>query len=82
MDGCLHGALATYPLASRGDLVLEHLLDGDPASNNMSWQWVASTFSHKPYFFNRENLERYTNGVYCRECPSMEIVTLKAVTNK
>ncbi|TVP64015.1 MAG: deoxyribodipyrimidine photo-lyase [Nodularia sp. (in: Bacteria)] len=48
---------------------LEHLLDGDPASNNMSWQWVASTFSHKPYFFNRENLERYTKGVYCRQCP-------------
>lgn len=48
---------------------LEHLLDGDPASNNMSWQWVASTFSHKPYFFNRENLERYTAGVYCRQCP-------------
>lgn len=35
---------------------LQHLIDGDPASNNMSWQWVASTFSHKPYFFNRENL--------------------------
>ncbi|BAY22439.1 deoxyribodipyrimidine photolyase family protein [Calothrix sp. NIES-2100] len=48
---------------------LEHLLDGDPASNNMSWQWVASTFSHKPYFFNRENLERYTKGVYCQKCP-------------
>ena len=48
---------------------LTHLLDGDPASNNMSWQWVASTFSHKPYFFNRENLERYTEGVYCRQCP-------------
>lgn len=48
---------------------LMHLLDGDPASNNMSWQWVASTFSHKPYFFNRENLERYTEGVYCRQCP-------------
>jgi deoxyribodipyrimidine photo-lyase len=48
---------------------LEHLLDGDPASNNMSWQWVASTFSHKPYFFNRENLEKYTEGVYCRKCP-------------
>jgi deoxyribodipyrimidine photo-lyase len=48
---------------------LEHLLDGDPASNNMSWQWVASTFSHKPYFFNRENLERYTEGVYCKKCP-------------
>lgn len=48
---------------------LEHLLDGDPASNNLSWQWVASTFSHKPYFFNRENLERYTEGKYCRVCP-------------
>ncbi|KRH97295.1 MULTISPECIES: FAD-binding domain-containing protein [Cylindrospermopsis] len=48
---------------------LQHLLDGDPASNNMSWQWVASTFSHKPYFFNRENLERYTKGVYCSRCP-------------
>lgn len=48
---------------------LEHLLDGDPASNNLSWQWVASTFSHKAYFFNRENLERYSNGVYCSQCP-------------
>lgn len=48
---------------------LQHLLDGDPASNNMSWQWIASTFSHKPYFFNRENLERSTDGVYCRQCP-------------
>lgn len=48
---------------------LSHLLDGDPASNNLSWQWVASTFSHKPYFFNRENLEKYTGGVYCRACP-------------
>ncbi len=48
---------------------LEHLLDGDPASNNLSWQWVASTFSQKPYFFNRENLERYSEGVYCRQCP-------------
>lgn len=48
---------------------LVHLLDGDPASNNLSWQWVASTFSHKPYYFNRENIERFTNGMYCRECP-------------
>lgn len=49
---------------------LRHLVDGDPASNNLSWQWVASTFSSKPYFFNRENLERYTNGRYCGDCPS------------
>jgi deoxyribodipyrimidine photo-lyase len=48
---------------------LQHLLDGDPASNHLSWQWVASTFSHKPYFFNRENLEKYTKGKYCQVCP-------------
>lgn len=48
---------------------LMHLLDGDPASNNLSWQWVASTFSHKPYIFNRDNLERFTAGRYCRSCP-------------
>ncbi len=48
---------------------LEHLLDGDPASNHLSWQWVASTFSQKPYIFNRENLERYTHGQYCQNCP-------------
>jgi deoxyribodipyrimidine photo-lyase len=39
---------------------LSHLLDGDEASNNLSWQWVASTFSHKPYIFNRENVLKYS----------------------
>jgi deoxyribodipyrimidine photo-lyase len=48
---------------------LQHLLDGDPASNNLSWQWVASSFSHKPYLFNRANLERFSAGRYCVSCP-------------
>jgi len=39
---------------------LEHLLDADPASNNLSWQWVASTFSKKPYIFNLDNVAKYT----------------------
>ena len=39
---------------------LTHLLDGDPASNNLSWQWAASTFSHKPYFFNLENVSKFS----------------------
>jgi len=47
---------------------LQHLLDGDPASNNLSWQWVASSFSHKPYVFNRANLERFSSGRHCRDC--------------
>ena len=48
---------------------LRHLLDGDPASNNLSWQWVASSFSHKPYIFNRANLERFSSGRFCGDCP-------------
>ena len=47
---------------------LQHLLDGDPASNNLSWQWVASSFSSKPYLFNRDNLERFSSGRYCSDC--------------
>jgi len=50
------------------DWFLEHLLDGDPASNHLSWQWVAGTFAAKPYIFNRENLETFTSGVHCRRC--------------
>ena len=42
--------------------MLSHLLDGDVASNNLSWQWVASTFAAKPYIFNLENLLRWTGG--------------------
>lgn len=44
------------------------LLDGDYASNHLSWQWVSSTFSHKPYFFNQENLAKYTHHQYCETC--------------
>jgi len=43
-------------------------LDADIASNNLSWQWVAGTFSSKPYVFNRENLERFSGGLYCDSC--------------
>ena len=36
-----------------------HLLDGDLASNHLSWQWVAGTGSHKPYLFNADNVAKY-----------------------
>ena len=41
------------------DWLYSHLLDGDLASNHLSWQWVAGTGSHKPYLFNAENVEKY-----------------------
>jgi deoxyribodipyrimidine photo-lyase len=42
-----------------------HLLDGDFASNNCSWQWVAGANSNKKYYANQENINKYarTNQV-------------------
>ncbi|WP_298913707.1 FAD-binding domain-containing protein [uncultured Algimonas sp.] len=72
--GCLHNHARLYLAAyvchfrrvkwqAGARFFLRHLLDGDPASNNLSWQWVASTFSNKPYYFNLENLQRFADGV-------------------
>lgn len=41
------------------DWMVGHLLDGDLASNHLSWQWVAGTFSSKPYLFNSANVARF-----------------------
>ena len=38
-----------------------HLLDGDLASNNCSWQWVTGNFSSRQYFCNQENINKFTN---------------------
>ena len=58
--------LASYVIHHRkvhwrtgADWLVRHLLDGDLASNHLSWQWVAGTGSHKPYLFNAENVARY-----------------------
>ncbi len=42
------------------DWLYGHLLDGDLPSNHLSWQWVAATFSGKPYLFNADNVLKYT----------------------
>ena len=39
-----------------------HLLDGDWASNALSWQWVAGSFSSKKYVANQENINKYTSS--------------------
>ena len=39
-----------------------HLLDGDIASNNCSWQWTAASFSSKKYYFDQANVNKYTNS--------------------
>lgn len=47
------------------DWMYGHLLDGDLASNHLSWQWVAGTFSHKPYVFNAENVAKFARNCRC-----------------
>ena len=42
------------------DWMYYHLLDGDPASNDLSWQWVAGTFSSKTYLPAQENINKYS----------------------
>ena len=39
-----------------------HLLDGDVASNHLSWQWVCGSASSKKYYCNQENINRYTGS--------------------
>jgi len=39
-----------------------HLLDGDLASNSLSWQWTAGAFSSKKYYCNQENINKYTGS--------------------
>lgn len=36
-----------------------NLLDGDIASNHLSWQWVAGSFSNKKYYANQDNINKY-----------------------
>jgi deoxyribodipyrimidine photo-lyase len=46
------------------DWLYGHLLDGDLASNHLSWQWVAGTVSSKPYLFNADNVARYAPAAW------------------
>jgi deoxyribodipyrimidine photo-lyase len=49
---------------SGADWLYGHLLDGDLASNHLSWQWVAGTGSRKPYLFNADNVARYAPALW------------------
>lgn len=55
------------------DWMYGHLLDGDLASNHLSWQWIAATFSSKPYLFNAENVVRHADVAW--HCPGSVIDT-------
>ena len=45
------------------DFFLRHLLDGDAASNTLSWRWVAGLqTAGKTYLATAENISRFTDG--------------------
>jgi len=51
---------ARLPWQSGAAFFFRHLLDGDPASNTLSWRWVAGLQTPgKTYLARRGNLEKY-----------------------
>lgn len=45
------------------DFFMQHLLDGDPASNTLSWRWVAGLHTKgKTYLARADNITKYTQG--------------------
>jgi hypothetical protein len=52
------------------DFFMRHLLDGDPASNTLSWRWVAGLQTRgKSYRATRDNIGRYTGGRFALARP-------------
>lgn len=51
------------PWTLGADFFYRHLLDGDPASNTLSWRWVAGLQTQgKHYLARASNIADYTNG--------------------
>jgi deoxyribodipyrimidine photo-lyase len=50
------------------DFFLRHLLDGDPASNTLSWRWVAGLHTPgKTYLARADNIATFTGGRFAPE---------------
>jgi deoxyribodipyrimidine photo-lyase len=47
------------------DFMYRHLIDGDPASNTLSWRWVGGLHTKgKTYLARPGNIAKYTNGSF------------------
>ena len=56
----IHTERLPWPLGA--DFFYRHLLDADPASNTLSWRWVAGIQTRgKPYLPRRANVEKYVD---------------------
>ena len=53
------------PWTLGADFFMRHLLDGDPASNTLSWRWVGGLQTiGKTYLARSDNIAKYTNGQF------------------
>lgn len=51
------------PWALGADFFYQNLVDADPASNTLSWRWVAGLHTKgKTYLARSDNIEKYTQG--------------------
>jgi len=51
------------PWVLGADFFMRHLLDGDPASNTLSWRWVGGIQTMgKTYLARADNIAKYTGG--------------------
>ncbi|MDM7459360.1 MAG: FAD-binding domain-containing protein [Paracoccus sp. (in: a-proteobacteria)] len=59
------------------DFFLRHLLDGDPASNTLSWRWVAGLHTRgKAYEATADNIARFTGGRFHPEGLARDVAAL------
>jgi deoxyribodipyrimidine photo-lyase len=63
------------PWQNGARFMLQHLLDGDPASNTLSWRWVAGLHTKgKCYIAQSDNIEKYTRGLYALP-PDLKVIS-------
>ena len=66
------------PWTLGADFFLRHLLDGDPASNTLSWRWVAGLQTKgKTYLARPDNIARFTEGRFQPTGLATEAVALR-----
>jgi deoxyribodipyrimidine photo-lyase len=65
------------PWALGADFFLRHLIDADPASNTLSWRWVAGLQTPgKTYLATRDNIARHTEGRFAPQGLAREAIAV------
>lgn len=65
------------PWTLGADFFLRHLIDADPASNTLSWRWVAGLqTAGKTYLARADNIARYTEGRFAPRGLAAEAIAL------